>query len=394
MGKATRKRGTRIVGLGADQVPMVAILMETSRSFGRGVIRGVSNYVKAHGPWNFYLHPGDFDQRPPPVEAWRIDAVIGRISSHRILSDVRARNIPIVCLEPGVYQGPRYVKGDQAAVCELAFTHLHDAGFRRLAFCGLNTYWGNERREHFGRYVRAAGMEFHNFEFDGRCGKTPQWQLGGWLERLPKPVGLMAQDDLLAREIIDICRFVGINVPEQVAVIGVDNDELVCELSNPTLSSIELNCERIGFEAARALECLLSGNDPGPTVLVAPIRVVARQSTDSVGIGDSVVAEALRFIRAQSGKPINVGDLSRKLSVSRRALEARFEKVLGRPPHEEMLQCRVARARELLISTDMKLSIVSAVAGFSSVQYMHRVFQQRLRQTPGEFRAANRPFRR
>ena len=392
MAKVPHVRGTHRIGLRTGKIPVVAILMETSRAFGKGVIRGIGNYAKAHGPWNLHITPGDLDQRLPPAEMWHVDAVIGRISSRQILFDLRKRKVPVVCIDPVSYCGSYYVKSNQATVCKMAFEHLRDRGFRRFAFCGLNTYWGAERREHFGHHVRAAGLEFHNFEFGGHCGKTLERQLADWLSSLPKPVGLMAQDDLLAHEAINICRFVGVNVPEQIGIIGVDNDELVCELSAPTLSSVALNCERVGFEAAKVLDSVLASKKHDPVeVLVEPINVVPRQSTDAVGIDDPVVAAAMRFIREHVSEPISVADLSRQVFVSRRALEMRFEKVLGRPPHEEILRCRVARARELLISTDMKLSAISTASGFSSIRYMHRTFQRKLKQTPGEFRIANRP---
>ncbi len=394
MGNTFHPRRKKYSGLRTGQVPMIAVLMETSRAFGRGVIRGISNYVKANGQWNLHITPGDLNQRMPPNEMWHVDGVIGRMWSRPVILEAQRRKIPVVSIDPRGDEESFYVKGDQAAACRLAFTHLHDAGFKHFAFCGLNTFWGNERCEHFGRCAHTAGMEFYSFEFNNHCGKTLERQLADWLTGLPKPVGLMAQDDLLAHEVINVCRYVGISIPEQIAVIGVDNDELVCELSTPTLSSIELNCERVGFEAARALDSLLVGNDPGPSVLVAPLRVVPRQSTDTVGLGDPAVAEALRFIRAHVSEPIKVADLARKALVSRRGLQMRFEQALGRSPHEEILQCRIARAQELLISTDKKLAAISAMAGFSSTQYMHRVFQRKFQQTPGEFRAANRPFSR
>ncbi|MCL5946120.1 MAG: DNA-binding transcriptional regulator [Planctomycetes bacterium] len=394
MAKAVRKSGPKRISLRHGQIPVIAVLMETSRAFGRGVICGISNYAKAHGPWNLNITPGDFNQRLPPAEMWHVDAIIGRMVSHQVLQEAQARNVPIVCVDPSFEQESIYVKTDQAAVSQLAFNHLRDAGFRQFAFYSLNTYWGRERHKHFRHCVHAAGMELHSFEFDDRGGKSLEFQSAHWLEHLPKPVGLMAQDDLLAHEAINLCRFVGIKVPEQVAIIGVDNDELVCDLSSPTLSSIELNCQRIGFDAAKALDSLLAGHDPGPNMLLAPLRVVPRESTDTVGLGDPVVAEARRFIRAHISEPINVADLARKVLVSRRVLEMRFEKVLQRSPHEEILQSRLARARELLISTDMKLLAIAAEVGFASTQYMHQVFQRELRQTPGEFRAANRPFAR
>ena len=392
MAKIRPQRGIRRIGLRAAKIPAIAILMETSRAFGRGVIQGIGNYARAHGPWNLHVVPGDVDQRLPPTEMWHVDAAIGRISSRQIRSDLRRRRIPVVCIDPISSCGPYSVQSNQAMVCQLAFEHLRDRGFRRFAFCGFNTHWGVQRREYFERHVRTAGLAFHNFELEDHCEKTLERQLADWLLSLSKPVGLMAQDDLLAHEAINICRFEGVRVPEDIGIIGVDNDELICELSSPTLSSVALNCERIGFEAAKVLDNILTGQKRCPIeVQIEPIKVVLRQSTDSVGIDDPVVAAAMRSIREHVDQAISVTELSRQLFVSRRSLEMRFEKILGRPPHEEIMRCRMARARELLIGTDMKLTAISIAAGFSSVRFMHRAFQQRLKQTPGEFRTTNRP---
>lgn len=380
--------------LSGRRIPLVALLLETSREFGRGVIRGVNNYSKAHGPWNFYINPGDISPKLPPSNLWHFDAIIGRVSSQHTLAEAMAKKVPIVFLGYGPYKGPIYVRSDSNAVCEVAFKYLRERGFSRFGYCGLNTEWGKERSAQFGACVREAGREFHNFVYSVRLGTSLEQQLCQWLAKLPKPIGLMAQDDLFARAVIDMCRFAGVEVPEKVAVLGVDNDELVCNLSTPTLSSISVNAELVGFEAARALDALLSMQDPGPISLVKPVGVVSRQSTDTVGVDDPTVAAALQFIREHAAEPIGVRDLLQHLLVSRRTLELRFERVVGRSPHQEIERVRLSRARELLVSTDMKISMVSDKAGFASVQYMHQVFQRQLQQTPGEFRAVNRPFAR
>ena len=390
-----RGRTARRIGLRTGKIPVVAVLMETSRSFGRGVIRGITAYAAAHGPWNLSITPGDIEQHVPPLERWHVDAIIGRIASQRTLLEVLGRKVPTVYIDSGVC-GRRIpcVKSDQASICSLAFKHLRDCGLGHFAFYGMNTYWGNERRTHFEQCVRAAGLEVRSFKYCGQDKKTLERQLADWLVGLPKPVGLMAQDDLLAHEAINVCRFLGIDVPGQVAIIGVDNDELICNASGPPLSSVALNSEQVGFQAASALDCLLTRKKTDMLVLVDPCGVVPRQSSDTVCVDDSEVATALRFIRSHLREKISVDDLLRQALVSRRVLEMRFEKVLGRSPHEEILRCRMERAKNLLVSTNDKVSAISDAAGFASVQYMHRVFQRELRQTPTQFRAANRPFAR
>jgi LacI family transcriptional regulator len=390
---ARKLQNKKVKPVGASRkIPLIALLLETSREFGRGVIRGVNNYAKAHGPWNFYINPGDIDPVLPSSKLWHFDAIIGRISTQRTLTEALKHKVPIVFLGYGPYRGPIYVRSDSAVVCELAFKYLRERGFSRFAFAGLNTDWGRERSANFGAYATAAGLEFHDFRFSHRSGQTLEQQLCQWLVEIPKPVGLMAQDDLFARATIDMCRFTGVEVPREVAVLGVDNDELICNLSTPTLSSISVNADLLGFEAARALDMLLHASNPGPMVLIKPIGVISRQSTDTIGVSDPVVGAALQFIREHAGEGIGVPDVLRDALVSRRTLELRFEKIVGHAPHEEIERVRLLRARELLISTDMKISVVAQKAGFASVQYMHQIFQRELEMTPGKFRAVNRPF--
>ncbi len=379
-------------GVSGRRIPMVALLLETSREFGRGVIRGINNYSKAHGPWNFYINPGDISPKLPPSNLWHFDAIIGRITAHRTLTEALARKVPIVFLGYGPYKGPIYVRSDSNAVCEMAFKYLSNRGFSRFGYCGLNTEWGRERSTRFGTYVKKAGKELHNFVYNARNGNSLELQLCEWLAALPKPIGLMAQDDLFAKAVIDMCRLAGVEVPQHVAVLGVDNDELVCNLSTPALSSISVNAERIGFEAGRALDSLFIGKSPRALSLVKPIGVVSRQSTDTIGADDPIVAGALQFIRQHAMEPIGVSDLLQYLLVSRRTLEMRFEKIVGRSPRKEIERIRLSTAQDLLINTDMKISAVSDKAGFASVQYLHQVFQRQLGQTPSEFRVANRSF--
>ena len=387
--KASAKAAARKPRLGP---PVVAILMETSRSFGRGVIRGISNYARAHTTWNFYIQPGDFEQRLPPSDIWTIDAAIGRVANAALASELQSRNIPVVCLEPGPYPGPRWVNNNTREVCRLAFEHLRQRGFKRFAFYGTGTYWGNARGQYFGQLVQQAGMSCEVFAPANQAQHDAQLQLAAWLEKLTKPVGLFAQDDLSGREAIDACRYAGVAVPQDVAVLGVDNDELVCDISLPSLSSVELNCQRIGYEAARVLDGLMHNQQPETPVEVAPVGVVARHSTDIVGVDDAVVADAIRFIRERVSKPISVEDILDHVCVSRRTLEMRFEKAIGRPPHEELQRIRLQRAREMLINTDLKLTSIVRQVGFSSIQYMHRIFKRELGLTPIEFRRKNRAY--
>ena len=212
-----------------------------------------------------------------------------------------------------------------------------------------------------------------------------------WLADLPKPVGLMACNDDRGREVLAACRQAKLRVPEEVAVVGVDNDELLCELSDPPLSSVALGAERAGFEAAALLDQLMAGRSKEPQRLVASaLGVVARRSTDLSLHEDPEVAAAVKYIRDNAGRPIRVYDVVAGLGDARRTLEIRFQQALGRSIHAEIQRVRLERARRLLLETDLPLSKIAQASGFSSPSYLAAVFHRHLGVTPVKYRANNR----
>jgi LacI family transcriptional regulator len=189
--------------------------------------------------------------------------------------------------------------------------------------------------------------------------------------------------------ILDACRRADVAVPEQVAVIAADNDDVICDLSDPPLTSVPHNLDRIGFEAAAMLDQLMSGEaSPAGPKLIAPLQVVRRQSTDIVAISDPDIVAAMRYIREHACDPVEVTDVAREVRLSRRVLERRFGKHLGHSPHAEIVRVRLERVRELLLATDLPLVAVAQKAGFSYAAYLNVAFKKRFGQTPGAFRAS------
>jgi LacI family transcriptional regulator len=216
-----------------------------------------------------------------------------------------------------------------------------------------------------------------------------QDDLGRWLKSLPKPVGIMACNDIRGQQVMNACRRVEVLVPEEVAVIGVDNDELFCELSDPPLTSIALDTLRIGYEAAALLERIMSREKPPEQpILIPPKGIVTRRSTDVLAMDDRQLAAGARFLREHVFDNISVNDMARAAGMSRRVFERRFVSQIGRPPKAEVLRLRLERVKELLTDTDWSLAQISERTGFKHSEYLHTIFTQKTGTTPGKFRAA------
>lgn len=369
----------------------VALLIETSNAYARGLLQGVVHYIREHEPWSFYLmEQGRGDDPPPWLERWKGDGIIARIETPKIAAAVVRAALPTVDLSAGrlVPELP-WVETDDEQIAGLAAAHLLERGFKHFAFCGDARFkWSEWRAQHFAARIRAAGYTLH--EFSGETGGDVAAQaraLRAWVETLPKPVGILAAYDIRGQQVLDACRSAGLAVPSDVAVIGVDNDALLCDLASPPLSSVIPNAHRAGYEAAALLEKLMAGRKvPATAHLIPPLGVAARQSTDVLAVDDRDVARAVQFIREHACEGINVSDLLRTVPLSRRVLEQRFQKLLGRTPREEILQVRLARVRQLLGETDLPLYLIAERTGFEHVEYLSVVFKRETGQTPSEYR--------
>ena len=385
----------------------IALLVEWSRAYGRGVLRGIATYVSAHGTWKTYQTERRLcDAAPGWMADWNGDGIIARIESRRLFQQIRRINLPTVDLfEHGHNEGFPEVITDNRAIARLAAQHLIDRGLEHFAYCGLPGIYSSETRcEHFVGYMNSAGYEVHVYKSPRQPDTTIistaedhelryEEAVATWVSSLPKPVGLMACNDLRAQQILMACGDREITVPDEVAVIGVDNDELICELCHPPLSSIEQNPQRVGYEAAALLDRLLDGEaPPAEPILVEPLRVVARLSTDVVAIGDASVTAAVHFIREHACDGIQVKDILRHMRMSRSTLERRFAKLLGRSPSTEISRVRLDRVKHLLSMTDYPLAKIAQLTGFNYTESMCYCFKQNTGQTPGQYRNQSRPW--
>lgn len=380
--------------------PRVALLVETARSYGRALLRGIVQYARLHGPWSFYLTPGDFEQMLPRMQSWGGTGIIARIETPRVARAILESGLPAIALDLTEAQlRPSHplsrlgeVASDSRGAARLATEHLLDCGLRHLAFVGLTgRVWSDRREAAFVDRVREAGLEPHVYRPprspDDRAWEREQPVLARWLRRLPRPAGVLACNDDRGREVLEACRAAGLRVPEDLAVVGVDNDELLCELADPPLSSVALNAEAGGYRVAALLDQMMRGKVRTPgRLVVEPLGVVTRRSTDIRALDDPVVAEALRFLHDHAAEPIGVEDLVARLLVSRRSLEIRFRRLVGRTPHEELQRVRLERVRRLLLETDLPLPRIATAAGYGTATHLARVFHRTYGSTPARYR--------
>jgi LacI family transcriptional regulator len=377
----------------------VALLVETSLAPGREILRGIAAYVREEGPWSIAHEPRSLEESVPRwLERWDGEGIIARVQDQRIARAIAAVGVPTVDVL-GVVEGLPFplVHVDDQAIGRLGAEHLLDQGFRRFGFFGIEgENWSDRRGEAFAERVAAAGFTAVDHAMPRHTARQERWEdserdLASWLAALPKPTGLMIASDQLGPHTLEACRRANVMVPDDVGVIGVDNDGPLCEVSDPPLSSIWPDHRRVGYEAARLLDSLMDGGDrPAAPLLLAPRGVVPRKSTDALAVDDRSVAQALRFIREHGCEAIEVDDVVRRVPLSRSVLQRRFRTLLGRSVHDEIVRVRLARARELLQETDLPLAEIAERAGFRHQEYMGAVFRRRLRQTPGALRRSVR----
>jgi len=361
--------------------PHVALIVESSIAYGRGVLRGIARYLREHGPWSIFLEQRELGAALPDwIGRWDGDGIITRSDDPRLART----GLPTVGLFDRVESRAAFpmVLNDNVAVGRLAAQHLRDRGFRHLAYYGVRgEHWSEERlrgvREFGDPAVHASG---------GRW-EAQQERLRKWLGALPRPLGLVAANDIHGLQALDACRRGGLAVPEEVAVVGADDDAELCELSDPPLSSVSFNPERAGYEAAALLDRLMKGRKgPREPLRVAPLGVAARHSTDILAIGDPYVAKALHYIRRHALEGITVRSILEEVPLSRRALEHRFRKLLGRTPKAEIQRLRIERVKVLLATTDLPIRRISDQLGFHQPAYLSSLFRKATGRTPASFR--------
>jgi len=378
------------------RIPKVVLLLESSRASGRALLTGVADYAHYHGPWSFYWEPGGLEGGRAALESLEADGIIMRDGDR--MDEVLALGIPAVVVghkrkEVG---GVINVITDSAHIGQLGADHLSQCGFRNFAYVGFTNFshetaqWSQVREDHFVRRVREIGGETHTLHIQTATGKNwarDRKALANWLKSLPKPVGLMACNDDCGVQVMEACKEAELTVPDLIGVVGVDNDEVVCGLSNPAMSSVAINFERAGFEAAEALDQLMQGIKRAPTKITVPAtHIVARRSTDVVAVADPALARALRFIRDHSQRAIGVNDVAKAAGFSRRALERRFRSEIGISILEQIRKARTEQICKMLVETSLPVGQIAESLGFEDVQHFARYFRSAREVSPLAYR--------
>jgi LacI family transcriptional regulator len=375
--------------------PHVALMVETSIVYGRHLLRGIIRYLRLQQPWSVFFEQRELGAAPPDwLKDWRGDGIICRPTTPQLARLFQQRRIPVVDLNdlhgdlglPGIWS-------DHRAIGRLGAQHLLERGFRQLAFCGFtDQIFSRERRAGFLDTLHSAGRDAAVYESPWFGPSVHPWEqeqraIGRWLKGLPRPLGVMACNDMRGQHVLDACQRIGAHVPEEVAVIGVDDDALLCELCDPPLSSVVPNPERIGYEAAALLDRLMAGDKPARTQWrVEPLGVTTRRSTDVLAIDDPHVAAAVRYIHEQACHGATVRDVLAQVPLSRTLLERRFRQYLGRSPQAEIRAVQLKRVKQLLTETDLRLERIAELAGYRHPEYLSVVFKRETGQTPGQYR--------
>jgi LacI family transcriptional regulator len=383
----------------------VALIVNAATTHDRKNIRGVVDYAERVGNWTLYVEEDPLRQWPG-LHNWRGDGIIADFYGRKPAGLAKGLKIPLVRIGGGPGWGDpalagAYFETDNRAIARLAAEHLIERGFRALAFCGLSRSqiapwpkerpaWPEERAAAFQRQASEAGLPcsvYVDRRSTARRWADSQRELATWLASLEKPVGLMACNDARALHVLAACRNVGLRVPDEIAVIGVDNDEMLCELSNPPLSSVEQGTRRMGYQAAEMLDRLMSGGRaPQLKFVIPPDGVVTRRSTDALMIADANVAAAVHYIREHACDRIKVPNVVRAAKVSRSTLRTRFKAVTGRTIHAEIQRVQIEQARRLIATSSLTLKQIATRTGFRHVQYMTTLFRRYVGKTPAAYR--------
>ncbi|HEY5916518.1 MAG TPA: DNA-binding transcriptional regulator [Chryseolinea sp.] len=375
------------------------LLSDFSEEYGKNLLRGITRYSKDHGPWTFCKMPAYYretigiDGILQWAKEWEADGIIGQFYNDEEVQKFTRAGIPVIAQDfKERFTDIPNITGAYRETGKLAAEYFLKKGFKNFAFYGFNNIvWSRERAEGFEERIQEAGYSVNHYQLK-ESKTTDLWYyrssaLSDWLKSLPKPIALLSCDDNQGHHITEAARHAGIRIPDEVSVLGVDNDEMICDLSDPALSSIELDTEKGGYEAARLMEKMVKSKVlSAPDVIVKPTQVVTRQSTDVFASKDKYVVNALKYIHGNLDKNLKVDQVLREVPLSRRSLEKRFMLTTGYPVYEYIYNQRIEKFTQKLLETDMTIFEIALDLGLSDSKNIARQFKQIKGVTPMEYR--------
>jgi len=374
-------------------IPKILLMIESSRESGRKLIAGIADYARYFGPWQFQWEPVGVQGISRKIREGAFDGMLVRDVADP--GGIREADVPCVVFSYGRKPDPRqvYATSDDAAIASTIAADFVRRGFRNFAFVGLrDAPWALNRGRHFEAALQSQGMKSDSFWTDApkttdRKGRAAVRALTQWLQELPKPVALMAGNDDMARWVVQCCAAADVRVPEDCAVVGVDNDPVVCGLSNPQLSSVSMDQERAGYLAASALDRMMKGESPEQTVITAPVGdLVVRQSSDLIAVDDPPVAKAIRFIQQHGDRRVFVDEVARAAGLNRRTLERRFQAHFNQGIQARCREMRCDHLETMFRERHLSLEQIAFRCGFTQAGHLHRFYASVRGETPSSYR--------
>jgi len=369
----------------------VMLLLNPSREYSRALLSGVARYSRVIGNWSFIRQPPFWESADTGsllefIRTQQPDGII--MGECKDMEQILSLGIPVAVSNYYSRSIPETINivTDHQTVGEMAAEHLLACGFRQFAFSGYpGMFWSNDRQSGFEKRLAERGYEA-NIYTPPKKKRAGERALSKWIEKLPKPVGVMAVIDERSQEISEVCHDLDIDVPGEVGIIGVDNDPLICELSSRPLSSIAIASERAGYETAEQLALMMRGSDCSDKITMSSTHIVKRLSTEIINIEHPGVKKALQFIRTNTQETVDVDHVVAMAGVSRRSLERHFRELTGRSIYAEIRRSRVAQIERLLIETNMNIAEIAYESGFPGVEHIARYFRAEKGISPLAFR--------
>lgn len=367
-------------------IPTISIFVETATSWGRRIVAGILSYAREHGPWHIQVEPRGPDEINQIPSRWKSDGIIARVSSTKFADELKALGVPVINVSSIKLPAVDFLRvtTNNQAVCRMAADHFTVRGFRNFGYIGnLDQEYVHGQFETFSKTLSKLGFACSACSHSG----SPQ-EILRWLRELPKPVGVLCWGPRIGRLVIDTCLGAGIAVPHDVAVLGADYDELQSEASYPPQSGIRMASEQIGLIAAGLLDQMMAGKPPEKNYwAISSGGVVAKLSSDTLAVDDPNMAKVMRFIQGNFREAIGVPEILEAVPMARRSLERKFKQTFGLTVVERIRQIRINEARLLLAGTEDPITLIAEKCGFTSYNYMGRVFQEDTGMTPRDYRA-------